>query len=410
MKWVRQIFVYLLSIVLFFSLVSIAFATSIQTGLTHQNKIENWLSQSNLYSSLETTIADQAQSAIQNNVPAGITVSQTAAQQATQAVFPQASLQQSVQTIVNSNYAWLEGKTATPNFTIDLSRAKSRLAIKIADLSLVAHFNALPQCSVSQTLQLQNADPLLLSCRPAGISSQAVATQVGEQFASSSDFLSDPIITATTLNVKQFNGTPYYTKLSKLPRAYQITQKLPWISSIVAVLCIVGIFFLSRTKRLGMRRISIVLLLSGVVLVADKLITDALYTKYKGRLFSSISSKQIQQSLTSFVHYIETELTKIDLWFGVVYLVLAVILLGILIATRRRPLKSKAETSPRLDDNTRAVPSASDAHSANLTKKPSLDIVGSTIKSTDSTTKIDRQNLRQHPKQHPRTRPPRLIQ
>lgn len=68
MKWVRRIFVYLFSIVLLVSLVGMALATSVQAGLMHPSKIEDWLTQSNLYANLETTVVSKAQSAIANNV------------------------------------------------------------------------------------------------------------------------------------------------------------------------------------------------------------------------------------------------------------------------------------------------------------------------------------------------------
>src|ERR1035437_9957485 len=113
MKWVRRILVFLFSIVLLVSLVGIALATSAQVGLAHPGNIENWLDQSNLYSSLSTTIANKAQNSIENNVSGGVSISKTLVQQAAQSAFPQSLLKQSVQTFINSNYDWLEGKSTT---------------------------------------------------------------------------------------------------------------------------------------------------------------------------------------------------------------------------------------------------------------------------------------------------------
>ncbi|HVA11202.1 MAG TPA: hypothetical protein VNG32_03460, partial [Candidatus Dormibacteraeota bacterium] len=157
MKWVRRIFVFLFSIVLLVSLIGEALTISAQVSLAHPNKIEGWLDQSNLYSGISTTIANKAQNSIENNVTGGVSINKTVVQQAAQSAFPQSLLKQSVQTFLNSNYDWLEGKTAAPNFTIDLSGAKQAFATQVAETSVVAHLTGLPACSAAQTLQLKNA-------------------------------------------------------------------------------------------------------------------------------------------------------------------------------------------------------------------------------------------------------------
>ncbi len=347
MKWVRRILVYLLSIVLVVSLLGIALSTSIRLSLSHPSKIGGWLDQSNLYANLVTTITDQAQTAIENNVSGGASISKTVVRQAAQSAFPPSLLKQDTQTFINSNYAWLEGKIATPNFKVDLSSAKQKFATQVAESSVAAHFTSLPTCTAAQTLQLQSANPLLLSCRPLGISVQTAAAQISQQVASTGGFLSNPVITANTFGTKGQNGNrPYYEKLSKLPRAYQLTQKLPWILGIVALLSITGIIFWSRSKRVGLRRIAIAFLVGGFLLVADKVATDAAFNKLKDKALNGVNNHQVQQSLTSFVHYVEAALVKIDLWFGVVYITLAVICFAILLLTHNRRSKPGKGTAP----------------------------------------------------------------
>lgn len=343
MQWVRRAFVYLFSIALLVSLLGIALSTSFKVGLTHPSKIEAWLDQSQLYSNLVTTITNQAQTSIQNDVPGGGAISSTLVHQAAQSAFPQSLLKQSAQTFLNSNYAWLEGKTATPNFKIDLSGAKQQFATEVAESSVLAHLKSLPACTPAQTLQLQSANPLLLSCSPVGISAQVAAAQFSQQVVNSGGFLNTPVITATTISTKELNETkPYYDKLSKLPQTYQLVQKLPWILSIVSVLSIIGVVFCARSKRSGLWRVGIVLFISGALLVADKLATDTIFNRLKDRAFKDVSNSQLQQSLTSFAHYVEAELVKVDFWFGVAYLAVAVILFALLITTRHRRHSTKS--------------------------------------------------------------------
>ncbi len=408
MKWVRRILVFLLSIVLLVSLVGIALATSAQVSLAHPSKIESWLDQSNLYSGISTTITNKAQSSIENNVTGGVSISKTVVQQAAQSAFPQSLLQQSVQTFINSNYDWLEGKTATPNFNIDLSGAKQAFATQVAETSVVAHLTGLPTCTTAQTLQLKNANPLLLSCLPAGISPQLEASQVSQQVVSGSGFLSKPVITAGTVSTKGLNGgEPYYKKLSVLPKSYQLAQKLPWILGIISLLSILVIVFCSRSKRIGLRLIGIILLISGLLMIADKFSTDFAFNKLKDRVFNNVGSSQIQQSLTTFVHFMEKELVKIDLWFGIAYVALAVVLIGILILTRHRTSQSKGSNTNKSADEARAVTPADNIYGAGSpVRKPEFDTVDPDTKIVGAT-KTTPQNL----KKRTNRRPPRgLIQ
>jgi hypothetical protein len=404
MKWLRRVFGYLCSLILLLSLVGIALAISAQVSLTHPNKIENWLSQSNLYTNLSTTITNQAQAAIENNITGGVSISKTVVQQAAQSALPQALLKQYVQEFLNSNYAWLEGKTATPNFRIDLSGAKQEFATKVTDTAVLSHLTNLSTCTPAQTLQLENANPLLLSCLPAGVSPQFETSQVAQQIEDSSAFLSNPVITAKIVSTKGLSEhEPYYKKLSMLPKDYRLALKLPWVLGILIIVSIVGIISCARSKRLGLRRIGIVTLISGVLLVAYKFTTDAIFNKYKGRMFNSVNNGQIQQSLTSFVHYIETELAKINLWFGIVYIVLAAIFLCILILPRNHghTTRSIGGTKETLQDNI----SATDRPK----RQPSFDTITPNVATVNSrrVPKATHQNLKKHP---PSPKPPRLIQ
>lgn len=268
-------------------------------------------------------------------------------QQAATSAFPQSLLKQSVQTFLNGNYAWLEGKTPIPSYTIDLSSAKQAFATKVATESVLTHLTGLPTCTAAQTLQLESADPLLLSCLPAGVSPQFEASQVSQQLVTSSGFLSNPVITARTVSIKGLSEhTPYYTKFSALPKGYQFVQKLPWILSIVSIISILGIMYCARSRRSGIRRIGIILLISGLLLVASSFATDVAFNTLRERVLTKINEVQIQPSLTSFTHYLEAQLAKIDLWSGIAYIVLAILLFGVLLLTRRRTPKPAKEAKP----------------------------------------------------------------
>jgi hypothetical protein len=186
-----------------------------------------------------------------------------------------------------------------------------------------------------------------------------------------------------------------------LPKYYQLAQNLPWILGILTILSTIGIIFCARSKRLGLRRVGVILLISGALLIADKFATDAAFNKFKDRIFSSVNNGQIQQSLTSFVHYVEAELAKINLWFGIVYIALAIILFIVLILTRNR--------KPGLTKEAKVKPPTSNTPVASRPQvQPSFDMINpnATAGGATQTPKTARQNLK---KRSP-PKPPRLIQ
>jgi hypothetical protein len=340
MVWVRKGIVLLLSLVLLVSLVGDALAVSINLNLAHPQKLETWLSQSNFYGSLITNELHNARQSASNDQGAGrVSLDDQAVQQAVKSVFSAQLLRQYVNTFINSNYAWLEGKTATPSFTIDLTAAKQKLAKQIGQAveTRVAH---LPACSSAQQAQLSatlNSDPLSIPCRPAGFNPQIAVAQVEAQISQSRDFLNNTVLTAKTLSPNGNNsGQPYYQKLSALPKLYRLNRQLPWIFGGFAVLSAVGIIFIAPRKRRGVRRIGWVLLVAGVLLIAVKLTADAAFNRLEKRFFSHSNLTLVQQSLTDFLHRLESQLMRVDLWFGVVFLALAALVLGVLWFTRER--------------------------------------------------------------------------
>jgi hypothetical protein len=343
MNWARKGLFHLLSLILFVSLVGTAVSTASNVAFSHPTKIETWLNQSNFYGHFVSNAIDQAKKSAGSTENQGsVTLSDTAVQQAAQSAFSNQLLQQSVKTFLDSNYAWLEGKTAQPSFAIDLTQAKQSFANQVGQY-VQAHIAGLPVCTPQQLVELgnvSNVDPLNITCRPAQLSAQAEAALVTQRVQNSGNFLSNPVITANNINPNGGSSSqPYYQKYTQLPKLYQLAVKLPWIYAAVALLSTLAIFFLAARRRLGLRRIGIVLIEAGVVLVLLKFLADAALTQLEKRAFSNANIGQLQQSLTSFLHQAEGQWVKIELWFGIGYLLLAAIILIVIISTRNRRAK-----------------------------------------------------------------------
>lgn len=361
MQWVRKSFVGLLSLVLLSSLLVTAFSVSFVLNLRQPSRIESWLSDSKVYDHFVSSVIDQSRETTRRTsapgemiaVPAPAT--DAAIKQAAEQAFSAQLLQQSTETFIRSNYAWLEGKTTTPDFTIDLTAAKMDFANRVGEYIRQSSAK-LPVCTSTElailqggarqggTTQETTVDPLTASCRPATVTPEAMAAETTARLSTSDDFLSNPVITAKTLNPRDNKGgsRPYYVKLAKLPQAYQASQKLPLVTAAVVLLSGLGIVLLSSKRRKGWQRVSLILILAGGLLIAVRFAADAVLQRLQHRVFNPSSEGQLQNALIDFVHRVESALVRTDFWFGIICLALAVGIIIALLKTRATPATNAA--------------------------------------------------------------------
>ena len=377
MIWLRNGVVYLLSLVLFVALLFGVIATTINVNLAKPTKIEAWLSQSGLYSSVIDTAVKQAQQQTgdQNGSSNGVSLSDVAVQQAAKTAFAPAVIQKDVNIVLDANYAWLEGKTPTPQFTIDLTQAKQTFA-QLVGQYVTAHLAGLKVCTVSQAAAAQSMDPLTVTCRPANVNAKTAGTDVTQKLASGDGFLSNPVITATTINPKNSsnnaNSQPYYAKLSQAPKVYQAASMSPWVFAGVVLLSALGVLFISVRKRKGLRRIGVVLVLAGLVLVGTKFAADAALKQLEKHAFNNSNIGDIQNSLTNFAQVVESHIANMDMYFGIAFLVAALLIFIVLIATKGRDGKRAAKQSSDAPQETGTTPVAAQPKPS----KPVMDITG----------------------------------
>jgi multisubunit Na+/H+ antiporter MnhC subunit len=385
MIWMRKGLVHVLSLFLFVALLGGALVSSADLNLRQPARIESWLNQSQLYNHFVSEVITQAQKSTsgddqdgqsgtsqsgtnQNDQSGTVSLSDSVVQQAAKSAFPPALVQQDVNTFLDSNYAWLQGKTSSPNFVINLTAAKQSFAQQVGQYVQV-YTASLPVCTPAQLIADQGVDPLAASCRPATLTPEIAGTAATQQLAGSSNFLSNPVITASSIN-PQANGAgnssanttnttnetdtkgtpqnqPYYQKLSRLPGLYRLATKLPLLLGGAAILSTLGIIFIAPRKRKGLRRVGLVLLETGIILVLIKLAADFAFHRLESRIFNNSNIGQLQQSLTTFAQRVEAALVKTDLLFGIAFLVLAIIIFGVLYRTRQTATTSAGSPSAK---------------------------------------------------------------
>ena len=363
MNWLRNFAVYLLSSLFFTTLLLTVIATNINVVFSRPTKIESWLSQSGVYTGFVNTAIKQAKSSTgDSGGSSGISLRDAAYQQAAQTAFSPTILQKDVKNLLDGNYAWLRGKTAKPSFVIDLSSAKQSFSQQIGQYA-TSHLASLPICTYAQSLTYKNIDPLSATCRPSNISAAAEGTKVTQQIATSSGFLSNPVITADTLGAQASGNAqpsqPYYVNFSVAPRIYQWAVKAPLLLAGLSLIIALGIVFISPKRRKGLRKIGITLAFTGTILIATKLIGSIVLNKVEGKLFSNSSIGDMRQSLTAIINLLESEIAKVNLYFGIAFVLIAIaIFLGIVASHDKsgkiKALKAKLSAG---DNKTAAEPS-----------------------------------------------------
>ncbi len=335
---VRKLFVGVLSLVFLVSLLGTAFTASISHTFSNPVKIEGWLNQSNLYESFIDKLASDTQKSLSSSYQ--INGLNNFIKPAIVSAFPKSVFNQDVNTIINNNYLWLEGHSSSPNFKIDLSTVKHNLNDGI-NRFVQTQISALPNCTKAQLLQLQPSNPLALGCKPPSIDLSSISAQLISEVDSGSTVLSNAQITAANLSTKNTPHSLYYQKYPNAPSYYQWYLKMPWLLASLAIICALGILFCSARKRRGIKNISIILLISGIILIVIKAVTGAATNQLRDAIRNNSQLSTFHQVLINLFNKIETSIAKVDLEIGVLYVILALILIILLLVLRRKSLTNK---------------------------------------------------------------------
>lgn len=168
--------------------------------------------------------------------------------------FPPQLLETSGSSVIQGVFAWLQGKTAEPEFTIDLSSAKSALMANVTEVAK-KRADGLPVCTIAQLRTFDpNTDLLSLPCIPPGTDITAASQQFSSQLIDDAEFLNNPVITNQTLAA---DGQPLVNeKAQKLPKLYQAAQTARWI--LLGVVLALGLLlvFARRNRRAGVRHVA----------------------------------------------------------------------------------------------------------------------------------------------------------
>jgi hypothetical protein len=350
MIWLRRGFVGLLSLILFTSLLGGVWALDINHNFSRPDKLKTWLHDSRLYeqaipAALDSSQEDQAK----NGGDTSVSLTNPLVQKAAKQAFSPQLLESSVNTIIDANYAWLQGKTDKPQFNVNLSGAKLDFATRVGKY-VEARLSKLPVCTPEQKTRLQiPVDVFTVKCRPSSLDPKTEGNRVRDELKGNDSFLGKPTINANNLDQQngKKTGEPYYTELSRAPELYKWGQKSPYILALLALLTASGIIFIALTRRKGWRGVGVVLAVAGLILIATKFLADIAADKLTDKVLTGTAAVHLKQPRDNLIHTVEQQLVKFDLVFGLVFLALAIIIFVVLYRGRDNRPKAPVSTTPQ---------------------------------------------------------------
>lgn len=374
---------------LFFSLLGLAWAHVAAATIRNRETVKSWLDESNFYDQIVDGVLDSAK---QQTAEEGtsLPVDDPQVQAIAKEAFSPEYLKENAEKVLDGTYRWLSGDTQRPVFEIDLAAAKQRLADGLGKYA-TDRAAGLPVCTAAQARGLADGfDALNAPCRPPGVSAATAGASLRDEILNNQDFLGDTTFSGDDL-FKNDSGQNADSQLQRFQTAYSLWGLAPYLLAGLAVLSALAVFFLSPTKRQGLRRVGVILATAGGWLalmgfglqLIVNMLARSVANSSSGGLMDSAAMKTLVADLAK-VAYADAKV--ILLGYGIGFAVLGI---GAVLFAKffRRPkgknLKQPADPEPPIDDSPKADPAAqkssSEKHSDPATaplvdgaKKPKL--------------------------------------
>ncbi|HSX00163.1 MAG TPA: hypothetical protein VLH38_03970 [Patescibacteria group bacterium] len=347
MHFLRKVAVAAAATLLTITLFSLGLAWSGHQVFGTSNAIKHALSKSGIYQSAVTEILHKQQGT--DNSGSNLPVDQPQIKQIIEDAFPPQFLQSQVEQVINAVYAWLNGKTPSLQFSVDLGPAKLKLADGVEQY-VISHLATLPPCAAN-AIPSGDIDPLNTTCAPPGLDVRAVAAKERENILRG-DFLKDSTLSADS--IKDKDGKTLNQRLQEAPKNYRRVMLVFYGSGLLALVVGAVIVFGSTTWRLGLRRVAIILITIGTMGVALGFISS-LAVHYTSTKIASAqaSDKVLQQQLLSIIRSLTDNLRTWWIIYGVALLALGIAaLLTLHLTAHEKRAKTEPGTAGESDGKT----------------------------------------------------------
>ena len=326
MNFVRKFALVLITPIFSLLLFATAFDMGVLRVAGHPNNVKQILSDSGIYKTAVNSVLDQAKQVTDSSSGAAVSLSNPTVRSAANATITPQYVQQQTESVIDSVYAWLNGKTAQPDFSIDVANLKGKFASQVA-AAVQQQAATLPRCTDAASASAALNDPISATCLPAGVTPAAAASEAEGDLLNGQGFLDNTAINASSLKSKDSNQPVFSSgKLKDAPKQYQRLKKTPIILSVLALLTAVAIVFLNTSRRKGLRHVGVILLVIGLFMLLFAWGLGEAITKEvpKIKLNDAVLQTDVQKVVTDVARQINH-----NYWiFGGLYSVLGILALG----------------------------------------------------------------------------------
>lgn len=345
MNILRKMLLVILAGLLPLFLFSLAIDSGIIKTAGSSAPIKKVLNDSGIYNSLISGLLDQAKTS-GGDQGGGTSLTDQGVKAAAEKTFTPQFLQSTTEKILDSVFAWLDGKTLIPDYKIDVSGLKGTFAMEVAKTA-EARAATLPACPPGLSGG-SSFDAFSATCLPKGLTAAQAAIQVQNDINSGDGFIKDTLLSADSVKTSGSNQSVFVDQLKNAPKAYQNIKKTPIILAVLALITTLGIVFLSSSRVAGLRRAGIVFLIVGFLLLVFAWgLNYGINQKALPNL--NMDNKVLQEKVRNLVSDVVASVDKTYWIFGASYAGLGVVAIGgskFIHKRRGLPDKKEGEQTP----------------------------------------------------------------
>lgn len=328
------------SIVLKLSLFNLALTGSLLLVFGTPDLLKKSVEESRLYDTIVSHVIRSSEEAMQQQ---GFPIDDPEVKDAIEDAFPKKTFKKYSENVIDSIYAWLDGKVDEPDYRINLSPVKQKLAEEVGDYAF-RRYAGLPVCSPAQLRSLSSeVDPFKVYCKVPGIEPNQVRRDVMNKINESSELLSNAVITVKDLP-KDAQGNTVFDNLSYLPAVAKFVRISPWIFGILSLAMAAALIVLNG-RHSGVRVVGVILVGTGTFLLIGTLILSFAFSQVNkpGGALNIAAAGSFQEPVLSIARTLNTETTKNLIIFSVAYIALGLLALLALRLTLRKISSAKVE-------------------------------------------------------------------
>ena len=242
--------------------------------------------------------------------------------------FPADDLQTKSETVIDSIFAWLEGKTAEPKFRLDFSNNKQVLATEIGNYA-ANRAAGLPPCTAQDLKAAQTSDVFSIKCLLPGVTPAQVGKEATAKISGNDSFLKDPIVNSDTLKGENSDLESKQQKAEPIRNFYQKKGLLEILLPLITVLLAVGGVVLASDHARALKRLMHVFIVAAVTL--GLVAAVMLYASHKA-LLSIAGSDALSKIIVPIADGVFQHAAIAYLWFAVISAIFAI---GLFISQKR---------------------------------------------------------------------------